>query len=79
MTGLRGREDVHPEIEKCEFEAAAEGDESPTWSVDIPEDANVSVSIEVRVSGTLHDSETWGGGNIPGRYELTLKEADFDD
>lgn len=69
-----------PELQKCDFEAKPlEGDEAG-WVVDIPEDASVIVSMEVRTGNGTRENVRWGGGNQPGRWELRrIGESDNDE
>lgn len=60
------KQELPPELRKCEYEPTTEGESE--WAVEVPDDASVIVSIEVRTSN--HQRVRWGGGNQSGRWEL---------
>lgn len=62
--------ELPPELQKCEFEATAAEDEETSWAIEIPDNASVIVSMEVRTGNGPMETKRWGGGNQSGRWEL---------
>lgn len=64
------KSELPPELQKLTFEGNPADEDDDYWAIEIPEDADVSIAMAVQTTGSATYRQEWGGGNVPGRYEL---------